>query len=79
MGRPNSARGENIVELAGKLCHLAADDFDFVLDRRNFLHFDAQPSQLRAEKIRVAVAGFSRQDFVADNHDAGSFRHLNIS
>jgi len=31
--------------------------------------------QLGAEKMGIGVPRFARQDFVADDHDASSFRH----
>ena len=76
--RSDAAAGENVIESFGKLSDLAADDLDLILDRRDFLYLNAEPAQLGAEKIGVSVAGLARQNFVADDHDAGGFRHASF-
>ena len=69
------AGSENEIELLGERRNFFADELDNILYRRDLLHFDAQLAQLGAEEIRVDIVSLSRQNFVANDDDAGSFRH----
>src|SRR4029434_10927331 len=75
VGRPDAAGRENVVESFGKGRHFVADELYFILNRRNLLHFNAQLTKFGAEKMRVDILCFSRQDLVADDDDTGGFRH----
>ena len=73
VGRPDPTGSKDVVVALGKPRHLLADELDFVLNRRDLLHFDTEPAQLGAEKMRVDVLGLAGQDFVADDDNAGGF------
>ena len=60
MGRADAAGSKNEIEALGKLGDLSADQIDFILDRRDLLHFDAKLAQLGAEKMRIDILGLAR-------------------
>ena len=75
MGRPDAAGREHAVEPFGKRRDFVTDELYFILNRRNLLHFNAQLTEFGAEKMRVDILCFSRQDLVAYDDDTGGFRH----
>jgi len=73
--RANATGSKDEVESTSEAGHFLTDKLDDVGNRGDFLYFDSEPTELGAEKIGISVLGFSRQDFVPDDHYASALRH----
>src|SRR6185436_6626082 len=78
MGWTDAAGGKNIIITSGKGRYFLADQPDLILNRRDFLNFNTEAAQLGAKKMRIDVLGLAGQDLIADNDNAGGFRHTLI-
>jgi hypothetical protein len=73
MCRSDTASRENEVESLGERGNLLPDDFDVIRNGGNSLHIDAELPELSAEKMRVRILRFARQNLVPNDDDAGAF------